>query len=84
MNQYVDPANPNAPPVFAPSTNAVPAESVQWRTENYTEVLDLSSLDRALTNDTSLGVMRYADAGYEESRDEARKKGLAWFDLSAG
>ena len=41
-------------------------------------------LDRALTNDTSLGVMRYADAGYEESKDEARKKGLAWFDLSAG
>lgn len=41
-------------------------------------------LDRALTNDTALGVMRYADAGYEESKDEARKKGLAWFDLSAG
>lgn len=41
-------------------------------------------LDRALTNDTSLGVMRYADAGYEESKDEARKKGLVWFDLSAG
>lgn len=41
-------------------------------------------LDRALTNDTSLGVMRYADAGYEESRDEAQRKGIAWFDLSGG
>jgi urocanate hydratase len=27
-------------------------------------------LDHALTNDTALGVIRYADAGYEEARDE--------------
>jgi urocanate hydratase len=27
-------------------------------------------LDHALTNDTALGVMRYADAGYQESLDE--------------
>ena len=39
-------------------------------------------LGLALTNDTGLGVMRYADAGYEESRDEAQKQGLDWFDLS--
>ncbi|MBN9317382.1 MAG: urocanate hydratase [Devosia sp.] len=38
-------------------------------------------LSLALTNDTGLGVMRYADAGYEESKDEAEKKGLLWFDL---
>ncbi len=38
-------------------------------------------LSHALTNDTGLGVMRYADAGYEESKDEAEKKGLEWFDL---
>ena len=41
-------------------------------------------LGSALTNDTSLGVMRYADAGYEEARDEAARKGIAWFDLSGG
>jgi urocanate hydratase len=41
-------------------------------------------LGHALTNDTSLGVMRYADAGYEEARDEARSKGIRWFDLSGG
>jgi urocanate hydratase len=41
-------------------------------------------LRMALTNDTALGVMRYADAGYEDAKDEAQKKGLAWFDLSAG
>jgi urocanate hydratase len=38
-------------------------------------------LSHALTNDTGLGVMRYADAGYEEARDEAAKKGIGWFDL---
>ena len=39
-------------------------------------------LDLALTNDTSLGVMRYADAGYTEALDEVEKKGLRHFRLS--
>ncbi|OEO28297.1 urocanate hydratase [Devosia insulae DS-56] len=38
-------------------------------------------LSHALTNDTSLGVMRYADAGYDEAVDEAEKQGIGWFDL---
>ena len=38
-------------------------------------------LSHALTNDTSLGVMRYADAGYDEAVDEAANKGIGWFDL---
>lgn len=33
-------------------------------------------LDRALTNDTSLGVIRYADAGYQDAIDEAQKKNV--------
>ncbi len=39
-------------------------------------------LDLALTNDTSLGIMRYADAGYPDALDEAEKKGLRHFRLS--
>jgi urocanate hydratase len=39
-------------------------------------------LQLSLTNDTSLGVMRYADAGYPEALDEARSKGLRHFRLS--
>jgi urocanate hydratase len=35
----------------------------------------------SLTNDTSIGVMRYADAGYPESYDEIRRQGLRHFDL---
>ncbi|MNU06351.1 Urocanate hydratase [compost metagenome] len=31
-------------------------------------------LDHALTNDTALGVIRYADAGYDEALDEVEKK----------
>jgi len=38
-------------------------------------------LTLALTNDTSLGVMRYADAGYEESFDEVEKKHIPWLRL---
>ncbi|GAA4177057.1 urocanate hydratase [Shinella granuli] len=35
-------------------------------------------LEHALTNDTSLGVIRYADAGYDESLDEIAKKGIGY------
>jgi urocanate hydratase len=38
-------------------------------------------LSHALTNDTALGVMRYADAGYEEAIDEAARKNVPWLGL---
>lgn len=38
-------------------------------------------LTLSMTNDTSLGVMRYADAGYEEALDEAMKKGVNYISL---
>ncbi|BCP56167.1 urocanate hydratase [Kaistia sp. 32K] len=38
-------------------------------------------LRRALDNDTSLGVLRYADAGYEDALDEAARKGIQRFDV---
>ncbi len=40
-----------------------------------TEAAD-ERLERALTNDTALGVMRYADAGYAESFEEIEAKGI--------
>jgi urocanate hydratase len=36
-------------------------------------------LELSLTNDTATGVMRYADAGYEEALDEARRKSINVF-----
>jgi urocanate hydratase len=36
----------------------------------------------SLTNDTSLGVMRYADAGYPDALEEARSKSVRHFQLS--
>ncbi|MFD1881884.1 urocanate hydratase [Paracoccus pacificus] len=38
-------------------------------------------LDRALTNDTALGVIRYADAGYPEAIDEADRKQVGHIPL---
>ncbi|MBN9084449.1 MAG: urocanate hydratase [Rhizobiales bacterium 62-17] len=38
-------------------------------------------LSLSLTNDTTTGVMRYADAGYEEALDEARQKNIRHFRL---
>ncbi|MCE2576615.1 urocanate hydratase [Komagataeibacter sp. FNDCR2] len=38
-------------------------------------------LQKTLTNDTSLGVMRYADAGYEEAYDEADKRGIRYLSV---
>lgn len=39
-------------------------------------------LSLSLTNDTTTGVMRYADAGYEEALDEARQKNIRHFRLA--
>jgi urocanate hydratase len=41
-------------------------------------------LKLALDNDTSLGVMRYADAGYDDALDEAAKKNIRYFRLGQG
>ncbi|WP_312411585.1 urocanate hydratase, partial [Shinella sp.] len=38
-------------------------------------------LEHALTNDTSLGVIRYADAGYDESFDEIKRKDIGHISL---
>ncbi len=38
-------------------------------------------LQHVLDNDTSLGVLRYADAGYEEALDEVRKKAIRRIEL---
>jgi urocanate hydratase len=38
-------------------------------------------LSLSLTNDTSIGVMRYADAGYDDALDEARRKNINHFRL---
>jgi urocanate hydratase len=38
-------------------------------------------LKLALDNDTSLGIMRYADAGYDDALDEAAKKNVRYFRL---
>ncbi len=37
-------------------------------------------LKTTLDNDTGLGVLRYADAGYDESLDEASQKGIRRID----
>jgi len=41
-------------------------------------------LDHALTNDTALGVIRYADAGYEDALDEAAAQGVGHIRLGEG
>jgi urocanate hydratase len=41
-----------------------------------------SRLTLALTNDTSLGIMRYADAGYADALDEAQLKDIRHFVLT--
>jgi urocanate hydratase len=33
-------------------------------------------LERVLTNDPGIGVVRHADAGYETARETARKHGI--------
>jgi urocanate hydratase len=39
-------------------------------------------LTHALTNDTALGLIRYADAGYPESFEEIEAKGVPYIRLA--
>lgn len=39
-------------------------------------------LDQSMTNDTTLGVIRYADAGYEDALDEVEKKNIPHIRLT--
>jgi ABC-type glycerol-3-phosphate transport system permease component len=57
VNSFVDPANPNAPPVYAPASAVTPAEQLGWHGENYSKVLDLSSFQRSLTNTVLVTVL---------------------------
>ncbi|MNH44985.1 Urocanate hydratase [compost metagenome] len=41
-------------------------------------------LQLSMTNDTTTGVMRYADAGYQESLDEIADKSLPYISLPRG
>ncbi|MHB1166083.1 MAG: carbohydrate ABC transporter permease [Candidatus Nanopelagicales bacterium] len=47
---YVDPADPSAPPVVAVSSVVAPVEQVEFRTGNYSTVLQLDGFGRSLTN----------------------------------
>lgn len=47
---YVDPENPNAPPVFAVSSAVSPVEEVEFQTGNYSAVMQLEGFGRSLTN----------------------------------
>jgi urocanate hydratase len=40
-----------------------------------------SRISLALTNDTSLGIMRYADAGYAEAETEVETQALRYYRL---
>ena len=57
MNEYVDPANPTAPRVYAPASEAVGADKLAWHSENYSEVLQLNGLSRSLTNTVLVTVL---------------------------
>jgi ABC-type glycerol-3-phosphate transport system permease component len=57
VNTFVDPANSSGPETYAPKENAVAVETVQFQTQNYSEVLALSKLDRALTNTVLITIL---------------------------
>ena len=47
---YIDPANPNAPPVYAVKSDVTPVEQVEFQTGNYSKVMNLEGFGRSLTN----------------------------------
>lgn len=57
VNTYVDASNPTGGETFAPKENATPVETVQFQTQNYSEVLAISRLDRSLTNTVLITIL---------------------------
>lgn len=47
---YIDPSDPQAPPVYAVAAEVTPVEDVSFQTENYGSVLGLDGFGRSLTN----------------------------------
>lgn len=57
VGEFIDPQNPESEPVFQNVRLSEPVENVSWHPENYTEVIELNNLGRALTNTTLVTVL---------------------------
>jgi multiple sugar transport system permease protein len=54
---YIDPNDPQAPPVFAVAASVTPVEKVGFQGENYSKVLELQGFGRSLTNTVFVTVL---------------------------
>lgn len=57
VGEFIDPQAPESEPVFQNVRLSEPVENVSWHPENYTEVIELNNLGRALTNTTLVTVL---------------------------
>lgn len=57
VGEFINPQNPESEPVFQNVRLSEPVENVSWHPENYTEVIELNNLGRALTNTTLVTVL---------------------------
>lgn len=57
VGEFIDPQNPESEPIFQNVRLSEPVENVNWHPENYTEVVELNNLGRALTNTTLVTVL---------------------------
>jgi len=54
---YIDPNDPQAPPVFAVAASVTPVEKIGFQGENYGKVLELQGFGRSLTNTVFVTVL---------------------------
>ena len=57
VGEFIDPQNPESEPIFQNVRLSEPVENISWHPENYTEVIELNNLGRALTNTTLVTVL---------------------------
>jgi multiple sugar transport system permease protein len=57
VNTFVSASDPTGGETYAPKENATPVETVQFQTQNYSEVLAISRLDRSLTNTVLITIL---------------------------
>lgn len=57
VGEFIDPNNPNAEKIYQNVRLSTPVENISWHPENYSEIIELNNMARALTNTTLVTIL---------------------------
>lgn len=57
VGEFIDPNNPDAEKIYQNVRLSTPVENISWHPENYSEIIELNNMARALTNTTLVTIL---------------------------